>query len=429
MSSTLKKSWSFAEVQALPAGEHDFFDRKSGSIWGDTDFKVKLAKALSAFANSGGGHLLLGVADDGTLDGVPAFQKRTPSREWLEQAIPNLLDPTLSEFRVHEVTGITAGDLQEGQTLLVVDVSDSVLAPHQARNAKQYYYRQAGHSVPAPHFYLETLRRRATSAVLFAEFTGAKVIRAIDSGYKRQLQVQLTFDVKNCGNITPKYWFVEFLQNGKRVEGDGALIRHSFPYTALRRPDPNAVHNRTILPGLSCVYRDAIGIEFNIQEATQSNFERNLDEFFAQFNKFESRVVTDSGPCPSHGMSIEYLKDATTYSEFSDWCSRFDSSVGRGRLIPGVRLRELDIGEYHDITDHVDFSGMLENDSEHEYEELHIAISFMDKDDNLLHVELKEIGRWKKGLRKPFNGWVTAGKVWEYAQIDVTAFDMKWLSH
>ncbi|MCD0462013.1 AlbA family DNA-binding domain-containing protein, partial [Roseiconus lacunae] len=251
MSKTLKDSWSKSELIALPSGEHDFFDRKSGAIWGDTDFRVKLAKALSAFANSGGGHLIIGVADDGTLDGVPTMRKKTSSREWLEQTIPNLLDPTLANFRVHETAGLAPGDLPSGHSILIVDVADSVLAPHQARSTKQYFYRQAGHSVPAPHFYLETLRNRRTSPCIFAVLTGAQVIRAIENGAKRQLQIQLTFDLENVGSQTPSFWFVELFADENRIDDAGAVIRHNYPYPALCRKDPNAVHNRTILPGFS----------------------------------------------------------------------------------------------------------------------------------------------------------------------------------
>jgi hypothetical protein len=52
-----KERWTEDEIASLPARELDYFDRKSGAIIRDTDFLQKLAKALSAFANSGGGHL------------------------------------------------------------------------------------------------------------------------------------------------------------------------------------------------------------------------------------------------------------------------------------------------------------------------------------------------------------------------------------
>src|SRR5579863_5130650 len=92
MAIVMKQRWTEADAAALPGGEHDFFERKSGAMMDDSDFRKNLGKALSAFANSGGGHLLLGVRDDGAFDGVnPIKSGRTSTREWLEQVVPNLL--------------------------------------------------------------------------------------------------------------------------------------------------------------------------------------------------------------------------------------------------------------------------------------------------------------------------------------------------
>lgn len=66
-----KQRWTEADIAALPDGEHDYFDRKSGRMLSDPNFEKDMAKALCAFANSGGGYFILGVEDDGTFDGVP----------------------------------------------------------------------------------------------------------------------------------------------------------------------------------------------------------------------------------------------------------------------------------------------------------------------------------------------------------------------
>ena len=59
-----QEQWTEAQAKALPPGEHDYFDRKSGLLFNDPNKLLDaLAKAASAFANSGGGHLLLGVDD------------------------------------------------------------------------------------------------------------------------------------------------------------------------------------------------------------------------------------------------------------------------------------------------------------------------------------------------------------------------------
>ena len=166
----LKQSWSEGEVLALPDGEHNFFDRKSGLLWQDKgQLCATLSKGLSALSNSGGGHLIIGQANNGTFDGVPEKEGRTPVREWLEQKLPTLLSYPLEAFRVHTVIPDTPSQIPVGKAVIVVDVGDSRLAPHQAcfpSDAPHYYYRQGGKSVLAPHHYLEALRNRLTYAVL-----------------------------------------------------------------------------------------------------------------------------------------------------------------------------------------------------------------------------------------------------------------------
>ena len=57
----LKEKWTESEIKALPKGEHDYFERKSGDLIEQTFFRDKMSIAVSALANSGGGHILLGV--------------------------------------------------------------------------------------------------------------------------------------------------------------------------------------------------------------------------------------------------------------------------------------------------------------------------------------------------------------------------------
>ena len=104
-----RERWTEADLDELPAEEPDVFDRKAGELVGDSQgkFLASVANAISAFANSGGGSLILGVEDDGTLDGLPPLVGRTAMRDWVEQKIPQLLDYPLADFRVHTVIKLT----------------------------------------------------------------------------------------------------------------------------------------------------------------------------------------------------------------------------------------------------------------------------------------------------------------------------------
>lgn len=166
-----RERWTEDEVSSLP-DEHDFFDRKSGRLLSDKNgFNLTVGKALSAFANSGGGHLLLGVRDDGLFDGVPEMQGRTTTREWLEQKIPDLVIYPLQDFRVHQVMPSSPSNIPSGNVLIVIDVGDSDLAPHQNAADHIYYCRAAGRSIPASHFSLQLLWQRE-------RYPTGKVVRA-----------------------------------------------------------------------------------------------------------------------------------------------------------------------------------------------------------------------------------------------------------
>ena len=97
-------NWTEEHIEALPA-EDNSFERKGSALF-DQDGKLRdeLAKQLSAFANSGGGAILLGVADDGKIDGgLPLIAKGTTStKDYLEDIIPILTEEKILGFRVVE---------------------------------------------------------------------------------------------------------------------------------------------------------------------------------------------------------------------------------------------------------------------------------------------------------------------------------------
>lgn len=157
----MEDRWTESRLISLPADEQDYFERKSGASLKDSDWHEKLAKAISAFANSGGGQLIIGVANDGSIDGVPKIhKKRTSTRDWLEQTIPNLVSYPLQNFAVHEVIADTPSAIPKDKVVIVVEIGDSLEAPHQSLFTYLYYCRRGGRSEPAPHHYLEMLRGR-----------------------------------------------------------------------------------------------------------------------------------------------------------------------------------------------------------------------------------------------------------------------------
>lgn len=279
----VRESWSEAQVLALPDGEHNFFERKSGSLWADRgNLNAKLAKALSAFANSGGGHLILGQQDDGVFDGVPEREGRTPVREWLEQKIPTLVAYPLESFRVHLVNLDTPTQVPSGKSLIVIDIGDSRLAPHQAAipsDAPQYYYRQGGKSVAAPHHYLEALRNRLTFAVVEPRLKNIQIVNSLaDEGEKHIVETILIFEVKNVSRIACYKWTISLSLRSEDEEEDVlrqcVVDKESFPRLGSGRLEIPG--DPTILPTQTRDKHFLLGIRIDSTQSVRDQVARFL---------------------------------------------------------------------------------------------------------------------------------------------------------
>jgi hypothetical protein len=192
-----RRPWTEVRLEALLGDELSRFERKSGSLFDtESDLLGKLAKELSAFANSGGGYIVLGVDDNGVPDGVPPTRSaRTSTRDWLEQKIPYLVDRPLTDFNVHVVAPGNPSNIPPGKQVIVIEVDDSPIAPHQAVHGGggtqkyMYFHRQAGRSEPAPHRILEQLHQRqlAAKAVVAAERSAQAAERTAETMARQRM--------------------------------------------------------------------------------------------------------------------------------------------------------------------------------------------------------------------------------------------------
>lgn len=161
---------AWTEDQILANSEESFyFERKAGKLLAHSSFRLKLAKAISAFANSEGGTIALGVGDDGSFDGVEVFHKgNTATVEWLGDIVKNLVVPRAHAVHIKKVIPNAVSLIPEGKILITIDVEKSVFAPHQSTEENIYYYRVDKQSNVAPHNYIENLFFRS-------KFPGPKV--------------------------------------------------------------------------------------------------------------------------------------------------------------------------------------------------------------------------------------------------------------
>lgn len=158
------RDWDEEYLLNLPVGEFDWLEIKGRrgldltlNNVNERDVRQNLSKAISAFANSGGGILVLGLSDpqrswqvdDG---GIDLAVKGSSTREWLEDIIPTLVDLPLSSFNVYMVDDSTINNSQiaSDRGVFIIEIFDSKQAPHQA-NDNKYYARVGGKSRPIGH--------------------------------------------------------------------------------------------------------------------------------------------------------------------------------------------------------------------------------------------------------------------------------------
>lgn len=107
----------------------------------EAESPLPIAKIMSAFANTSGGWLVLGVADDRSIRGIASEKD---AMQVLEAASDQFIEPPLLvRFRTLR---------KDEQTVLIVRVDESPEKPHRTRTAKGdwvTYVRTKDKSVPA----------------------------------------------------------------------------------------------------------------------------------------------------------------------------------------------------------------------------------------------------------------------------------------
>jgi hypothetical protein len=307
-----RTTWTESDVLALPPGqEHDSFDRKSGLLIAKAEFRDDLARHLSAFANSGGGHLILGMHDNGTFDGVSRVRAgKTTTREWLEQIVPELLSYPLQNFRVHEVLPSTPSDIPDGQVVIVIDVGDSALAPHQSARSKIYYHRSGGHSNPAPHFYLEALRNRLVAPSLEPQLADVTLFGSYKTESGPFLTFTLVFRVLNAGRVAAYRWALAidaFGGNGEGRQADYGFDRTRFPRPIARQSSVRM--DDTILPSQFLLDVKDFGVQLRPRSDSIDDIEAELRSVLPEDFRLICRAISEVSPGVPTPISLQGLID------------------------------------------------------------------------------------------------------------------------
>ncbi len=310
--------WTEADVLALGPDEQDSFERKGGRLLDKLDdFENTLAKALSAFANSGGGSIVLGMKDDGTFDGLPLMKAgRALMRDWVEMKIPSLLDYPVSDFRVHTVVPSTPSLIPAEMIVIVVDVGDSAAAPHQSKRDKIYYRREGGRSVPAPHFYLELLRQRLTSPNLVAEAITWEVDNAYETACESTLLValKLKYCIRNVGRVVATHWAINARHFSWPDDVDiraSDVLFSNYPAAKTRQSGLSGgirVGSRAILP--DCAYIEEVTFALRLRPIDRSarSVADNLELFISNLT-LKYQIATESSPGAPSDLTLASICD------------------------------------------------------------------------------------------------------------------------
>lgn len=141
---------------AIPEGVT--LEYKSSKILADRESSV-ICKAITAFANSAGGHLIIGIDSKNgkpvTLDGGLAGPSKT---DWIHKIVNATTYPPVENVRVSEIADVAG-------IYYVIAVAVSAYAPHQSDDRK-YYKRRGSHSEPMEHYEIEDVRNRPKRFVL-----------------------------------------------------------------------------------------------------------------------------------------------------------------------------------------------------------------------------------------------------------------------
>ncbi len=138
----VKKSWEWTESDILELIENETPEsltldyKRSDSLAKDSKKRNEISKDVSAFANSAGGILIYGVAENKHLplsidDGV---DPTVITKEWLEQVINSNIQRRISGIRINQIKLSS----HPTNVMYVVDVPQSDLAPHMAFDKKFY---------------------------------------------------------------------------------------------------------------------------------------------------------------------------------------------------------------------------------------------------------------------------------------------------
>lgn len=132
------------EVQKTEEGVNLDYKKEIGS---PDRAKKELAKDVSAFANSQGGYLIIGVSNDKQILGIDKLINGRPVIEWINQILSTNVTPTII-YQDPKQIEIPNTD----RVVIVIHIPESMSKPHMLTEEYSYYIRINDSSKPANHY-------------------------------------------------------------------------------------------------------------------------------------------------------------------------------------------------------------------------------------------------------------------------------------
>ncbi len=234
----MSKNWTESKIKNLIANEIEeslTLEYKSADALGRSDYqKQEITKDVSAMANSAGGLLIYGIAENSQADKRHLPEKITPvdrfefPREWIEQVI-NSIRPRINGILIHSVA-LASG---ENDVVYIVEIPQSHTA-HQAGN-KRYYKRFNFQSVPMEDYEIRDVMFRQQMPDVVVRFLIELKDVFSEAENKNSAVYNLIVQTKNLGSAYARYvaCFVdvpvkvlENIENKRSVKDGGKYYRH-----------------------------------------------------------------------------------------------------------------------------------------------------------------------------------------------------------
>ena len=222
--------WTLQRIEQLIIGQIEeslFLEYKAmGAISAVEKQRTAISIDVSSFANSAGGTIIYGIAEDavnrhlpGYIDPITDFKRYT--KEWLEDVIDTNIFPPVRGIRI---TPIRISGENPG-SIYVVDIPQSHTA-HQASDFR-YHKRMNFKNVPMHDYEITDVKNRKTSPKIELKLASVARFEEMKPKSERKTYYSLKIDAINKGGVLAKYLNVNMLVSKNFTDPKNLLISES----------------------------------------------------------------------------------------------------------------------------------------------------------------------------------------------------------